>query len=102
ARMDVAAISSRHRAEQVETATLSLLLRDASADAERDELLQRAAAIRPRRGTKRRRDEAGALYFIASCLRQQSNAKWRRYALRSLRRNPLQLRAWAILFRRTR
>lgn len=103
ARTDVAAISSRHRDAQVESATISLQLRDATSDAERERLLARAAAIRPRRNAKRRRrDEAGALYFIASCLRQQSNRKWRRYALRSLERNPLQLRAWAILLRRTR
>lgn len=102
ARTDVAAISSRHRAAQVATATISLQLRDATSDAQREELLARAAAIRPVRGARRRRrDDAAALYFIASCLRRESNGAWRRYALRSLRSNPLQLRAWAILFRRT-
>jgi glycosyltransferase involved in cell wall biosynthesis len=102
ARTDLGAISSRHRAAQVATATISLQLRDASSDAEREQLLARASAIRPLRGAKRhRRDDARALYFIASCLRRQSNAKWRQYALRSLRSNPLQLGAWAILFRRT-
>jgi hypothetical protein len=101
ARTDLGAISSRHRAAQVASASLSLQLRDATSDAMRDDLLARAAQIRPRRGPRRRRDDARALYFIASCLRKQSNRAWRQYALRSLGRNPLQLRAWTILFRRT-
>ncbi|MCU1347114.1 MAG: glycosyl transferase, partial [Acidobacteria bacterium] len=102
ARTELGAISSRHRDAQVASAVLSLQLRDAATEAERDELLARAAAIRPGRSAKgRRRDDARALYFIASCLRRQANPKWRRYALRSLGRNPLQLRAWLILVRRT-
>jgi glycosyltransferase involved in cell wall biosynthesis len=100
ARTDLGAISSRHRPAQVASATISLQLRDATSDSARQELLARAAAIRPQPGARRRRsDDAKALYFIASCLRQQSNVKWRRYALRSLERNPLQLRAWAIFLR---
>jgi glycosyltransferase involved in cell wall biosynthesis len=103
ARTDLGAISSRYRDVQVASATLSLQLRDATSEETRQELLARAARIRPRAEARRRRaDDAKALYFIASCLRQQANAKWRRYALRSLERNPLQLRAWAIFLRGSR
>jgi len=106
ARMELGAISSRHRDAQMASALLSLQVRDATTDAEREDVLTRASSIRPRTregntDAGRRSLDAKALYFIASCLRRQANPKWRRYAIRSLGRNPLHLRSWLILLRST-
>jgi len=97
ARVDVNAISATHRPQQIETAKLILAMRDEPGRAA--ELLARAATIRrPRRG-RSRRAEARALYFIATCLRTQRDGRWRDYARRARARDPLFLRAWALLVR---
>jgi len=94
------AISAAHRAEQIESATISLALRDPRlSESERRDLLDRVAAIRPGRRRNARGDEASALYFIASCLRRNGDVRWRGYALAALRSNALHLRTWLLLLR---
>jgi len=94
-RFEPKAISGINRLEQLESARIAIALRDAPPGKEA-ELLEEAAHI-----TRRRRatsgDEANALYFVASCLRRAHDSRWRRYAWRAVRRNPLHLRAWARL-----
>lgn len=97
ARVDVTAISSIHRPEQIETAKLILAMRDEPARTA--ELLARAAAIRRSPRKRSRRAEARALYFIATCLRRQRDGRWRDYARQARARDPLFLRAWALLVR---
>jgi hypothetical protein len=98
ASFDAAAISSRHRQEQVESACISIAIRDSENDAA--SLLARAAAIRPRTKVKNvRRSDSRAAYFIASCLRRNGDPAWRGYLRQSLRRNPLQLRGWLLAVR---
>lgn len=98
ARVDTAAISWTNRPEQIETARVILALRDEPARA--DELLARASAIRKVNRKRSRRAEARALYFIASCLRRERDPRWRDYARQARRRDPLFLRAWALLTRK--
>jgi hypothetical protein len=94
------AISAAFRGKQIETATISLALRDEKlTGSERQALLDRAAAIRPDRRRSARRDEASALYFIANCLRRNGDVRWRGYALAALRSNALHLRTWLLLLR---
>lgn len=99
ATLDVGAISSRHRREQIESARLAIAIRDEPSDERRRELLARAAAIRPAAGPRSRRDEARALYFIASCLRRNGDARWRSYAREALQRRPWSPRTWSLLLR---
>jgi hypothetical protein len=94
-RFEPRAISGVNRAEQIESARISIAMRDAAPD-EQEALLARAAAIaRTRRITSH--DEAQGLYFVASCLRAAHDPRWRGYAWRAVRRNPLHLRAWGRL-----
>jgi glycosyltransferase involved in cell wall biosynthesis len=97
ARVDVGAISTRNRPQQIESTRIALRLRDD--DANRDALLVRAAAIGRERPRRSRSAEAGALYFMASCLRREKHPHWTRYARQALRRNPFLLRAWVLLLR---
>jgi glycosyltransferase involved in cell wall biosynthesis len=63
-----------------------------------EDVLSRAAAIRPTRPSGADRlGRARAFYFIASCLRQRRNAAATRYFLRAVRANPLHLKAWCRL-----
>jgi glycosyltransferase involved in cell wall biosynthesis len=94
------AISAAYRGKQIESAGISLALRDEQlSGSERQALLDHAAAIRPDRKRNVRRDEASALYFIASCLRRNGDVRWRGYALTALRSNALHLRTWLLLLR---
>jgi len=77
------AISSRNRAEQFESARLSIAIRDGGNE---QALLARAAEIRPRGGRAGAVGDARALYFIASCLRRNGDRAWRRYARAALLR----------------
>jgi glycosyltransferase involved in cell wall biosynthesis len=99
ARLGLRSISSVHRAEQIECARIALAVRDAPTTAEREALLARAARIRPRRRGWSRRSEADALYFVAASLRRQSDARWRGYARRAVRRYPLHVRSWFLFLR---
>lgn len=83
------AISARKRAEQFEAARVALALRDGKEAVEKP--------LPP--PVSARRAEANTLYFIASCLRRRRDPKWRTYAARALRRNPLLLRAWLLFVR---
>jgi glycosyltransferase involved in cell wall biosynthesis len=89
------AISGVNRPEQLESLALAVALRDTPADTAA--LLERAARIGSVRRAATPRDEANALYFIASCLRRERNAHWRRYAWQAVRLNPLHFRAWGRL-----
>jgi len=83
ATIGTAAISSRNRAEQFESARLSIAIRDGG---DEQALLARAAEIRPQRGRRGVVSDARALYFIASCLRRNGDRAWRRYARAALLR----------------
>lgn len=97
AEFDLGAISSTNRPEQIELTRLILAMRD---DPSRTpELLARAVAIRPAARARSRDTEARALYFVASCLQRARDPRWRGYARRAVARNPLLLRAWALLVR---
>lgn len=97
AEIDIKAISSRNRPEQVASARVAISLRDGG-DAAR--LLPRVASIRPtERPARSRRSEAMAYYFIASCLRRNGDPAWRGYLRQSLRCNPLQVRGWLLAVR---
>ena len=81
ARVDLGAISSTHRREQVASATLAIALRDGG-DAS---LLEAVAAIRPQKRAQSRRAEVRALYFVASCLRRNRDPRWKGYISRAAR-----------------
>ena len=81
ARIDIRAISSLHRREQVASAALAIALRDGGDPS----LAEQAAAIRPGKRAQSRHSEIRALYFIASCLRRKNDPRWRRYASRAVR-----------------
>ena len=98
ARFDLRAISWRNRDEQIGITRLILAMRDEPSRT--PELLARAAAIRPHARSASRGTEARALYFVASCLRRERDPRWRGYARQAIARNPLLLRAWALLMRR--
>jgi glycosyltransferase involved in cell wall biosynthesis len=98
-RVDVGSISSAYRAEQVSSAALAIAVRDAPDERRRAALLAEAARIRPRPRARSARAEADAHYFIASCLRQRRDGRWRSYARRAVRRAPLHLRSWLLLLR---
>jgi glycosyltransferase involved in cell wall biosynthesis len=95
ARFEPRAISAVNRAEQVALARISIALRDSGAG-EQQMLLDRAALVGQSRPVTSR-DEAKGLYFVASCLRAAHDPRWRGYAWRAVRRNPLHLRAWGRL-----
>jgi glycosyltransferase involved in cell wall biosynthesis len=99
ARMGIRAISSVHRPEQIALASLAVALRDSAGEDQRLELLREAALIRPAPRSSTRRGEAKALYFIAACLQRRSDPRWRRYASRALRRQPLAIRPWLLFLR---
>jgi glycosyltransferase involved in cell wall biosynthesis len=83
AHFHLGAISWTNRDEQIALTRLMLTMRDQPERA--DELLARAAAIRPSHRKPSRVVRAKALYFIASCLRQAGDRRWRRYAWRAFR-----------------
>jgi glycosyltransferase involved in cell wall biosynthesis len=97
AQFDAGTISWTSRPQQVALTRLIVALRDDPARAEA--LLQRAADVRPSPAPRSRAAEARALYFVASCLRRERDPRWRGYARRALAKNPLHLRAWALLVR---
>lgn len=89
---DSRGISGSSRDAQVKLTATAVALREGGDEAA---LLEAAAAIAPRPVTGR--TEAAALYFIARCLLQQRNPKWRRSMGRVLRANPFHVRAWLSL-----
>ncbi len=97
ARVDARAISTHNRGQQIESARLALRLRDDESN--RESLLAEVAAIGSKQRPGSRTAEAGALYFMASCLRRENHPNWRRYARQALQRNPFLLRAWVLLLR---
>lgn len=100
ARVELDAISSRGRAEQIESARISLALRDETLDEPaRNALLTQADTIVMSKRRHSRRGEARTLYFIASCLWRERHPGWLGYLRQALRRDPLFLRAWFLLLR---
>lgn len=85
-------ISATNRQAQMELTALAVALRDGGS---KTRLLEAAARVKFR--SQSRCGEAAAIYFIARCLLQQGNPKWRRTMWNALRRNPLHCRAWASL-----
>jgi glycosyltransferase involved in cell wall biosynthesis len=95
------AISATRRDEQVALARIALQLRDdALSDDERAGLIAQASTIGETDLPPRKRDEAAAFYFLASCLRRNRDPRWRGYAKSALRRDPLHLRSWLLLLKR--
>lgn len=92
---EIDAISAKRRDDQFALARIAIALRDGASERLLDDA--RAIGTRPVRHT--RRDDARALYFIASCLRRNGDARSRRYAREAVRRDPLYLRAWTMLLR---
>jgi glycosyltransferase involved in cell wall biosynthesis len=95
ARFEPNAISGVHRNEQIESARIALSLRDAP-PAGHVALLQRVSEIVPK-GSVSARTSADGLYFLATALKNAGDRRWRRYAWRAVRLNPLHLRAWGRL-----
>jgi hypothetical protein len=91
------AISAERRDEQFALATIALQMRDGG---EAQTLLAKAARIGTSTArSKRPRDRARALYFIASCLRRNGDVRYKRYARAALRANPLNPAAWWLVIR---
>jgi glycosyltransferase involved in cell wall biosynthesis len=95
ARFETNAISAQRRDLQFALASISIRLRDGGDVSLLDEARRIGAGPPPRKP----RDEAGALYFLASCLRRNGDGRYRQYARAALRRNPLHLRSWFLLMR---
>jgi glycosyltransferase involved in cell wall biosynthesis len=95
ARFEPNAISGVNRDEQIESARIALALRDAPPSGRAD-LLKRASEIVARR-TISARTNADGLYFLATALKKAGDRRWRHYAWRAVRLNPLHLRAWGRL-----
>jgi glycosyltransferase involved in cell wall biosynthesis len=94
------AISATRRGQQIALARIALQLRDETMpDAERARLLARASAVGRAAQPPRRRDQAAALYFLASCLRRNGDPRWRDYARSALRSDPLHLRSRLLLLK---
>jgi len=95
ARFEPNAISGVHREQQIESARTALALRDAPAD-QHPALLQRASEIVPVRSASAKTNADG-FYFLATALKNAGDRRWRHYAWRAVRLNPLHLRAWGRL-----
>jgi len=95
ARFEPNAISGVHRDQQIESARIALALRDAPAD-QHAALLQRASEIVPVRSASAKTNADG-FYFLATALKNAGDRRWRQYAWRAVRLNPLHLRAWGRL-----
>jgi glycosyltransferase involved in cell wall biosynthesis len=95
ARFEPNAISGVHRDQQIESARIALALRDAPAD-QHEALLQRASEIVPVRSASAKTNADG-FYFLATALKNAGDRRWRHYAWRAVRLNPLHLRAWGRL-----
>jgi glycosyltransferase involved in cell wall biosynthesis len=93
------AISSVYRKEQVETARIIVdcaIARRRGSDETR--LLARAERIRPLpQKASRRRNRAGALYFVGTCLQRQNDGRANSYFRQALATWPFHLRAAARL-----
>jgi glycosyltransferase involved in cell wall biosynthesis len=95
ARFEPNAISGVHRDQQIESARIALALRDAPPD-QHAALLQRASEIVPVRSAGAKTNADG-FYFLATALKTAGDRRWRQYAWRAVRLNPLHLRAWGRL-----
>lgn len=81
----ITSISGRYRPQQMEIAAISIALRRATSDEERDALLARAAAIVPSKRSMTRRERFMAFYFIAAVLRSRGDRRYRNYLWRMFR-----------------
>lgn len=91
----VDSISGIHRARQIELTRMILeCARRRRLGVDETEVLERAAAVRPRssNGTTRL-ERAKALYFIGSCLRVQGNGMSKKYFWKAVRTCPLHLKS---------
>ena len=92
-------ISARYRNEQL---LLRELIREATLrrrkDMPEDEVLQRATHIRPESTSNFTRIDAGAEYFIGSCLYARGEPAASKYLRRAIAGNPFHVKAWAKLF----
>jgi glycosyltransferase involved in cell wall biosynthesis len=100
-RFEPRAISASKRREQIALAEIALHLRDESlTDEQRRVLMEQARRIGVTKRPGHRRDEARALYFIASCLRRNGDLRYKRYVRAALRLDPLNPRAWFLFMKR--
>lgn len=90
---EAGSISASNRDAQVRLTEIAIALRDGG---DPRPLLAEAAAVRG----ARRADDAATAYFIARCLQQQRNPKWRLRMKELVRTHPLHLRAWVSLLLR--
>lgn len=93
---ETSAISASKRRDQIALAEIAIALRDGG---DSEALLERARHTGTGPATRTRRDDARALYFIASCLRRNGDMRYKRYAREAVRRDPLHARAWLLLLR---
>jgi glycosyltransferase involved in cell wall biosynthesis len=99
ARLMPASLSATARDRQTSIGGISLeCLRRRTQNRSEDDLLQRAAAVRPEQTTRSRAaakvSEAQWLYFIAECLRRNRDPRARKYFGRALAIRPASLRTW--------
>jgi glycosyltransferase involved in cell wall biosynthesis len=91
-------ISGRYRAQQI---TLRELIREATllrqVGKAEDKVLQQAAQVRPIPGNSYRLVDAGAQYFIGSCLYARGDPAAAAYLRRAIVGNPTHVRAWVKL-----
>jgi glycosyltransferase involved in cell wall biosynthesis len=98
ATVDTGTLSANAREQQVELTTIAVQLRDATTESDTAALLARAACV-VRTAPRTRRDDARALYFLASCLQRNRHTAWPSYARAAIRENPLHYRAWLLFLR---
>lgn len=93
-------ISARQTARQAALRELiaeaSRLRGSGSSDAD---VIKRAASIRPSESHPATQSDADIDYFLGSCLASRGDPAARAYLLRSLRKRPLSIKAWAKLMR---
>jgi glycosyltransferase involved in cell wall biosynthesis len=96
ARLAAGSISSRRRDEQVRMLALGLACAQARANGESEQPLFSAAAREPRppAASVTARERARFHYFVGSCLRAADPGRARSYFRKTLRDDPLHLRAW--------
>jgi hypothetical protein len=92
----VGTISASRRREQIALTKIALTIRDGG---DEKALLDRARAAGVDAANASQRDAAGALYFIAACLRRNGDMRYKQYARAAVRSDPFHLRAWLLLMR---
>lgn len=95
---ELGSVSSSQKPLQLQLAKIAIAIRDRPEDAEA--LLDEAARVSASpRVPGSRSDDAGALRFIASCLRRRKDPAWRDYARQAVRAAPWSPRGWILLLR---